>query len=71
MNVTCNAFLAHYTDVREQFHATKSQAEAYFVKTLKAHYEAAKVKLHDLVQHNTQVMDDVIAGSSEGTVREP
>ena len=70
VNVSCNALLAHYSDVEAQFFATKSQAEAYYVRALKAHYESAKVKLDDMVRHNAEVMEVVVAGSSEGALRE-
>ena len=70
VGVTCNAFLAHYSDVKDQFHITKSQAEAHFVRSLKTHYETALKRLDHLVDHNAQAMDVLLAGSSEAETRE-
>ena len=39
VNVRCNALLADYTNVKEQFKTTKETAEGEFTTSLKEHYE--------------------------------
>ncbi len=45
VNVKCNALLADYTTVKEQFKSTKETAEGEFTESLKEHYELVKANL--------------------------
>ncbi len=47
VNVKCNALLADYTNVKDQFKTTKDNAEEEFKDYLKEHYDLLTVKLNE------------------------
>lgn len=57
VNVTCNAFLSGYTEVRSKFDFTKKDSESKFVSHLTEHYTKCKTELENQLVQIKEIED--------------